>query len=224
MHRPLRIDPLETGPATEAQATRFGLIGARDGFDGLRAAYVVSRSPKYDQRFARCRQDFAKKLGHEAAPILQSFTTLTNTMHSEFLQHSAAPVTRLLSARIACLRSSGYPTITRDLEASMDTLVASAKIAPGTRRAAAPWTEPKPDRGQVVVSPPAPANVYLPGPAEIALARAYVRCGIRQNFTTRLAQVQVPPRNTVIAAHRAELAVLRDQLTTATADLERIHR
>jgi hypothetical protein len=200
----LAFDPLEAGPYTDEQAREYGMIGTVYAFNGGEPGYVVSRSDAYDSQLSRCRASFAAGNGAAVEALLARFTDLRNSMRRSLLQATERSIEELLSARLACVRESGYPDLALQKQMTMKDLLSSAGVTPGT--ASAQSAEEEPDPGGVRVYPPRVPVRYVPSGEETAFALTYVACGRRTGFESSWGAVQQAARATILATWEHELS------------------
>ena len=214
----LMVDPLEAGPYTEAQASSFGILGLGDAFRDDEPGYVVSRSETFDTGLVACQGSLAERAGADVLFLLQAFDELSQELRNRLVTASLGAFDELLLARFACVRSSGYPSLTVDTQASSSDLLASVEVPEGSfqeNTEASPDAFSEPADGAVVVRPPDPISVYSPSLREIAFALTYVECGRGIDFVDRWQDAQGANLPQVLDPMVDQINVLYTEITSA---------
>lgn len=207
---PLRIDPLEMGPYTAEQARGYGMVGTVTLFAKSEPGMVISKDPAFDAARKSCEQRFDKRAANDVTELLKQSSDLQNDIRSGFLESTSDPIRKLVERRLECVRSLGYPQLDPKSAIESDnfsTMLQQIGI-PSPDLVAPTPPEPKIERGQVVVVPPAPLASHRPQPDEVKFALAYVSCGEKLKFVEELEALQVGPRKTLTDRYGVQLAAL----------------
>jgi hypothetical protein len=187
----LGIHPLELGPTTVAEATKYGMIGVGLGFSEVSAPSVVSKNKEYDEAGEVCLSRELSGAG-ELAEARQRWSQVLNESRLSLVKRTEPAIKAILMARVNCVRQSGYGKLvgSRFLAGDLKNELQRIGVTPG--RHLESKAQPAVPREGTVTVYPTERQIYQPSTSERKFAVVYVACGDCMNFRKKLADVVTP--------------------------------
>lgn len=202
---PLTVPLQDLGPASPAEARRFGLGGMSLAFDEGAAGVLVGHDPRFDRAAEQCDRWIYTEVAPGLRDLQDRVARFRDAAEGAVVSDLVDGLTPVLLERARCVQRD-YPRFDpqRILDAEMPELVASAGVEAGRLVDRSPeLSAADAPHGQVVVTGPVPADVYRPTRAEQRLALRWVACGEQVRLAERLADLQDRARSRVEAREGA---------------------
>ncbi|MEV4756961.1 hypothetical protein AB0J86_17860 [Micromonospora sp. NPDC049559] len=211
--------------AAPAYATADEQRLRRTGFgrnEPAKAAHVLSYHRGFDRAFERCTQEVHRGLGPDFADVRERAYALMNTVTDELSTGSttgagAAEYREISVPVLDCLDRAGFRP--RPGERERHLRAYGVGVPTGTLTGAPP-APPKRVPGTIEVLPAVPERVYVPTPAEVALAVATNRCARATGYADRYVELRLRDTRRSLERHAADLGALAAQVDTFAARLD----